>query len=181
MPRYVAFFGSINVGSNRITMADLRWALEREEFEEVETVVASGNVLFTHEDRPTPGLEDKLAHVLRHRFDIPSFAAVRDQAELAEAISGNPFAADGDPAKVHTLFLNGEADPDAFAKMQADWANRGPERIALGQRSLYLDYVDGVGQSKLSNAFIERRLGLRGTARNIRSLQRIMAKLAEGN
>lgn len=178
MPRYVAFFGSINVGSNRITMADLRWALEREDFEEVETVVASGNVLFTHEDRPTSGLEDKLAHVLRHRFDMASFAAVRDAAEVAEAINGNPFAAGGDAACVHTLFQSGQASDEAFAKMQADWATRGPEQLALGPRSLYIDYVNGVGQSMLSNAFIERRLGVRGTARNISSLKRILAKLA---
>ena len=46
MPRYVAFFGSINVGGNRLTMADLRWAFEREVLGQVETVVASGNVLF---------------------------------------------------------------------------------------------------------------------------------------
>ena len=49
MPRYVAFLGTINVGGNRLTMADLRAAFEREEFAKVETVVASGNVLF---DRP---------------------------------------------------------------------------------------------------------------------------------
>ena len=53
MPRYVAFLGSINVGTNRVGMAELRHALEREDFEEVETVVASGNVLFAHDDRPT--------------------------------------------------------------------------------------------------------------------------------
>ena len=46
MTRYVALLGSINVGGNRLLMADLREALEREEFEDVETVVASGNVLF---------------------------------------------------------------------------------------------------------------------------------------
>ena len=105
---------------------------------------------------------------------------MRDRDEVAEAISGNPFAAQGDPAKVHTLFMSGQADDAAFAKMQADWAGRGPERLALGPRSLYIDYVNGVGQSQLSNAFIERRLGQRGTARNIRSLQRILAKLEEG-
>ena len=150
MPRYVAFFGSINVGGNRITMADLRWALEREEFEGVETVVASGNVLFDH------------------------------AGEVAEAINGNPFAAGGDAARVHTLFQSGQASGEAFAKMEADWATRGPERLALGPRSVYIDYVNGVGGSSLSNAFIERRLGMRGTARNIRSLQRILAKLAQG-
>lgn len=46
MTRYVALFGSINVGGDRLKMADLRYALEREEFEGVETVVSSDNVLF---------------------------------------------------------------------------------------------------------------------------------------
>ena len=47
--RYVALLGSINGGGNRLKMADLRESLEREEFEDVETVVASGNVLFSHD------------------------------------------------------------------------------------------------------------------------------------
>jgi uncharacterized protein (DUF1697 family) len=178
MPRYVAFLGSINVSANRIGMAELRHALEREDFEEVETVVASGNVLFTHEDRPTEGLEDKLAHILRERFDIESFAAVRSRDELAGAITGNPFAANGDPSKVHTLFLSGEPGAGAFAGLLAAYQGRGPERLAIGPRSLYVDYVDGVGRSNLTSGFIERRLGCRGTARSINSLQRILAKMA---
>ena len=177
MPRYVAFFGSINVGANRVTMAELRHACEREGLEQVETVVASGNLLFAHDERPTAGLEDMLAHILRDRFDIASFAAVRSAAEVAEAITGNPFAATGDEAKVHTQFLDGEATPAAFADLAAAYAGRGPERLALGPRSLYIDYVDGVGGSRLTGDFIARRLGRRGTARNIRSLQRILAKM----
>lgn len=177
MSRYVALFGSINVGGNRVAMADLRRAFEREEFENVETVIASGNVLFDFSERPTAGLEDKLAWLLREYLEIESFAAVRSRDEIDHAISANPFAADGAENLVHTLFLSGEADPAAFAKLQADHATRGPERLALGDRSLYIDYVDGVGNSKLTNAFIERRLGCRGTARNIRSLRRILDKM----
>ena len=178
MPRYVALFSSINVGANRVAMADLRHAFEREEFEQVETVVASGNVLFAHDERPTEGLEDKLAHLMRDRFDIESFAAVRSAEEVAHAIAGNPFAADGDESRVHTMFLDGEANPDAFAQLAADHAARGPERLALGARSLYIDFVDGVGESRLTATFITRRLSRRGTARNIRSLKRILAKMA---
>jgi uncharacterized protein (DUF1697 family) len=176
MPRYIAFLGSINVGSNRLTMADLRYAFEREEFENVETVVASGNVLFDYDERPTQGLEDLLAHMMAERFDIETFAAVRNVAELREAVEGNPFAA-GDSARVHTLFLSGEPDGAAFARLAADHALRGPERLAMGPRSLYIDFVNGVGQSRLTNAFIERRLGVRGTARNMRSLRRILEKM----
>ena len=185
MPRYCAFLGSINVGGNRLTMADLRYAFEREDFENIETVVASGNVLFDYDERPTEGLEDLIGHMMAERFDMDSFAAVRSLAEVAEAISANPFAAAGDPApevlsRVHTLFLSGAPDAAAFARLAADHAARGPEQIAIGNRALYIDYVDGVGQSRLTNGFIERRLALRGTARNIRSLRRIHAKMAEG-
>lgn len=177
MSRYVAFFGSINVGANRVTMADLRWAFEREGFENVETVVASGNVLFDFDERPSEGLEDMLGHLMAERFDIASFAAVRTRDEVAEAISANPFAADGDEARVHTLFLSAQPDAGQFARLQADHAARGPERLAMGDRALYIDYVDGVGNSKLTNAFMERRLGCHGTARNIRSLRRILEKM----
>ena len=180
MARYVALLGSINVGGNRLLMADLRHALEREDFEEVETVVASGNVLFSHDERPTDGLSDKFAYVLRDRFDIDSFAAVRSRDELAAAIEGNPFRKAGEDKLVHTHFLEGQPSEAQFADLIATYAERGPEKLAPGDRALFVDYVDGVGTSKLTRAFIERKLGCRSTARNMRSLERILAKMDEG-
>ena len=177
MARYVAFFGSMNVGRNRLAMADLRRALEREDFENVETVIASGNVLFEHEDRPSEGLSEKLEFIVRERFEFESVVAVRNRNEVAAAIADNPFAADGEDNLVHTHFLERQPDPHDFETMKADWAERGPERLALGDRSLFIDYVEGVGDSKLSGAFIARRLGCRGTGRNMRSLARILEKL----
>lgn len=177
MPRYVAFFGSINVGSNRLSMADLRWAFEREGFENVETVVASGNVLFDFDERPTEGLEDLFAHMMAERFDIASFVAVRSRDEVGLAISANPFAEDGAENLVHTQFLGQQPSQAQFANLIAAYAGRGPERLALGERALYIDYVDGAGGSRLTGPFIERRLGCRGTARNLRSLRRIVEKM----
>jgi uncharacterized protein (DUF1697 family) len=177
VPRYIAFFGSINVGGNRVSMADLRWAFERDGFSGVETVVASGNVLFDYDERPTDGLEEKLGWLMRERFDIASFAAVRSREELVAAIGGNPFAADGAENLVHTHFLERAASEADFARLLADHAGRGRERLALGDRALYIDYVDGAGNSKLTGGFIERRLGCRGTARNLRSLRRILEKM----
>jgi len=179
MPRYVAFLGSINVGGNRLTMAELRGAMESEGFVNVETVVASGNVLFDHDERPTPGLEEKLEYLLRHRFGMRSIAAVRSRDEVAVAIAENPFAADGERALVHTMFLESDADPAQFRVLVADHAGRGAERLALGERALYIDYVDGVAGSRLTAPFIERRLDRRGTARSLRSLARVLAKLDE--
>lgn len=178
MPRYLALFGSINVGGNRLTMADLRAAFAAEGFTQVETVVASGNVLFDHPERPNEGLEEKLGLMMRHRFGMESVALVRSRDGLAAAIAENPFAADGEEKYVHTLFLDGPLDPEGFARLEAD--RTGPERLAAGDRALHIDYAAGVAESKLVGAFIERRLGRRGTARNLRSMKRILAKMDEG-
>ena len=177
MTRYVALFGSLNVGGNRLKMADLRHAFEREEFEDVETVVASGNVLFSFDDRPTDGLEELFSHMMRERFDMDSFVAVRTQDEIRVAIEGNPFAAGGAENLVHTQFLGCQPTEAQFQTLVADHQGRGAERLALGDRALFIDYVDGAGNSKLTGGYIARRLGCDGTARNIRSLRRILEKM----
>ena len=178
MTRYCAFFAAINVGGNRLTMADLRYAFAREEFENVETVVASGNVLFDFDERPTEGLEELFAYMMRDRFDIDSFVAVRTPDEVRAAIEGNPFAGTGEDKFVHTHFLGGQPTKAQFDRLLADHAGRGEERIAPGERCLFVDYAGGTGSSRLTGDFITRRLGHRGTARNVRSLARILAKMA---
>lgn len=177
MPRYCAFFGSINVGGNRLKMADLRYVLEREDFENVETVVASGNVLFEYDDRPTDGLEDMFAWIMREHFDIASFVAVRARDEVRRAIEDNPFTGTNEDKFVHTHFLGGQPEQDRFDAMLAIYAGRGDEKIALGDRSIYIDFGTGVADSKLTGPFLERRLGFPGTARNVRSLARILEKM----
>jgi uncharacterized protein (DUF1697 family) len=178
MPRFVALFGSINVGGNRLTMAELRAAFEAEGFTNVETVVASGNVLFDHPERPDEGLEEKLMLMMRDRFGMESAALVRSRDGLASTIAENPFTADGEEQFVHTMFLDGPVDFDAFAALLA--GHDGPERVAAGDRAVHIDYVEGAGRSKLNGRVIERRLGRKGTARNLRSMRRIVAKMDEG-
>src|SRR5690606_27385116 len=150
MTRYAAFFASINVGGNRLKMAELRKALEREDFADVETVVASGNVLFSHDERPSEGLAEKIAHVVREKFGIDTFAAVRSRDELAMAIENNPFAEGGEEKLVHTIFLEGELDKAAFDAFAAGYD--GPERLAAGKREFFVDFCEGVARSKLDPA-----------------------------
>ena len=177
MHRYIALLGSINVGGNRLKMTDLRDALEREDFAEVETVVASGNVMFAHDERPTDGLAQKIAHIVADRFGIETFAIVLDKAGLSAALAENPFVDDGEEKLVHVDFLTAQPSPEQFARLQADHAGRGPERLAPGTRALHIDYVEGVGRSRLTGEFIARRLGCDGTARNVRSIRRMIAKM----
>lgn len=177
MTRYVALLGSINVGGNRLKMTELREALEREDFEDVETVVASGNVLFSHDERPSEGLAEKIAYVVKDRFGIDTFAAVRSRDELAAAIADNPFREDGEARFVHTIFLDQPLDREPFEAFAKSYA--GPERLAAGEREFYVDFVDGVARSMLDLAMKKAKVlaGRRATARSVRSLQRILDKM----
>lgn len=176
MPQYVALLGSINVGGNRLKMDELRAALEEDGFARVQTVVASGNVLFEHDKAPDAALAERIATVVKDRFGIDSFAAVRTKAELQASIADNPFARDGEAKFVHTVFLAEPLDRapfEAFAK-----AYDGPERLAPGTREYFVDYAEGVARSKLDPAMTKAKIiKCRATARNVRSLQRMLDKM----
>ncbi|OYW45446.1 MAG: hypothetical protein B7Z33_06265 [Sphingomonadales bacterium 12-68-11] len=172
--RYVALLGSINVGGNQLKMAELRAALEDEGLANVATVVASGNVLFDHAGAADAKLEAQIAQIVKDRFGIDTFAAVRCRDELAAAIADNPFRADGEAKFVHTVFLDHPLDRDSFEGFAK--AYEGPERLAPGKREFFVDYAEGVGRSKLDPAMAKAKIlkGWRATARNVRSLQRML-------
>ena len=178
MTRYVALLGSINVGGNRLKMADLKVALEEHGFANVATVVASGNVLFEHARAGEAKLEGEIADIVKDRFGIDSLAIVRTAGEVRSAIDDNPFHGDGEDRFVHSIFLDGQPTQDSFDALLAEHRDKGGERLAIGPRVLYLDYVHGVGVSSLTGPFLQRRLGVRGTARNMTSLKRIHEKMS---
>jgi uncharacterized protein (DUF1697 family) len=177
MARSVAFLGSINVGGNRLKMADLKVALEDAGLAQVGTVVASGNVLFDPQGRSAAQAEALIAEILADKFGLDVLVTVRSRDEVGAAIANNPFHGEGEDKFVHTHFLERQPTQAQFDKLVADHAGRGSERLALGERMLFLDYGNGVADSKLTGAFMERRLESRGTARNMRSLKRILEKM----
>ncbi len=180
MARLLGLLGSINVGGNRIRMVDLKTALEEAGLKEVSTVAASGNVIFT--DDRDPGVLEHLLHaVIDRRFGFASCAMVRTANEVRAAIDDNPFHGTlpqhGSDKMVHSIFLSAQPDRAAADALIAEHANKGSERLALGDRVLFLDYVHGVGVSDLGNKTLEKRLGVKGTARNMNSLKNILAKM----
>jgi uncharacterized protein (DUF1697 family) len=178
MPRYVALLGSINVGGNRLKMADLKAAMEADGFENVATVVASGNVLFDHPRADDAKLGGEIEALVKKQFGIDTIAAVRTGAELESVVAESPFAEKGADKFVHVHFLTDQPTNAQFARLAEDHEERGKEKLAPGTRALHIDFVDGVAGSKLTGAFIEKRLGCKGTARNLRSIKRIIEKFA---
>lgn len=177
MPLYVSLLGSINVGGNRVKMADLAEAVANAGFENATTVAASGNVIFDHRKGDVSALAGRIAKTIEETFGIASLVVVCDREDIASAIDDNPFHGDGQDKFVHSIFLDCQPSQADFDALVAEHRAKGGERLALGKRVLYLDYVHGVGVSSLTGPFLKRRLGCRGTARNMTSLKRILAKM----
>lgn len=176
MTRYLALLGSINIGGNRVKMVDLKAALAKEGLKELETVAASGNVILTDAREPFL-IEMQLEQILADRFGFKSCVMVRTRGEVQEAIDDNPFLGVGSDKMVHSIFLSDQPQPGRFEDFFEERKSKGDERLALGDRVLYLDYVHGVSASDITGRLLERRLGVKGTARNMNSLKNILGKM----
>jgi uncharacterized protein (DUF1697 family) len=178
---HIALLRGVNVvGKTMVAMSDLREVLEEMGFADVRSLLQSGNLVFRSERRlASVSLERMLEAATAQRLgrDSPVYI-VRSPAEWRTVIDGNPFpaAAKRDPAHLLVMFLKTPAAASNVKALQA--AIRGPETVRAIGRQLYVIYPDGVGQSKLTHALIERHLGTRTTGRNWNTVLKLAALVA---
>nr|WP_281494596.1 DUF1697 domain-containing protein [Qipengyuania sp. S6317L1] len=168
--------GSINIGGNRVKMVDLKAAMARAGFGEVTTVAASGNVILD-DDREPKAVEAAIETLLKDQFGFKSCVMLRTQGEVRSAIEDNPFRGIGSDKMVHSIFLADDPAPGLFEAFEQERKAKGDETLSIGPRVLYLNYVHGVSNSDITGKLLERRLGVRGTARNMNSLKNILGKM----
>jgi uncharacterized protein (DUF1697 family) len=167
MASYIALLRGINVGGNRlIAMSELREFLEAAGCERPRTLLQSGNLVFGSQKRTGAAVEKWLEAEAAKRLHLTMEIFVRTPEEWREIIARNPFRdeAKRTPALVHVIALKHAPSKPAVAALQA--AIVGREVIVAGSRHLYAMYPDGAGQSRLTAAVIDAKLGTRCTARN---------------
>lgn len=91
MPRYIAFLRAINVGGHTVTMVALREHFEALGFDEVETFIASGNVIFSSESRSAAALQKRIETRLLKSLGYEVRTFLRTDAELAKIACYKPF------------------------------------------------------------------------------------------
>jgi uncharacterized protein (DUF1697 family) len=166
---YIAFIRGINVGGrNMLRMSDLKDLCMSLGFDGVQTLLQSGNVVFNAARKP---VVKEIEEAIRKRAGLDVKVVVRSAAELRKVIAANPFDPVCEAGRLIVMFLDREASAEAIAKLRKAYA--GPEEIHGGGRELYIDYVDGMGRSKLTNTLIERTLGVVATARNWNTVMRL--------
>jgi len=178
MTAFVALLRAVNVGGNNlIRMADLKALCEDLGFGNVVTLLQSGNVVFTARGSDK-AVAAKLAGAIEKSRGFRPAVIVRTTAEIADTIAMNPFKteAKSSPRFLVVAFLGGPPEKDAAARIAAVKGDKG-ERLRLAGRELYIHYPGGQGTSKVTNALLERALGVPATARNWNTVTKLAAMM----
>lgn len=182
MSEYAALLRGINVGGKkRLKMADLRALFESMGFIGVQTLLQSGNVIFT---TPAEEAEDalrlRIEAGIRSQFGFESRILLRDRAQLGALVAAHPFTAAqlAEPAKILVSFLNISPAPADLEGMRTGWD--GPEIFYSSGRELLIFFPDGMGRSKLDNGLIERRLKVISTGRNWNTVRKLYDAITPG-
>lgn len=179
--RYVAFLRAINVGGRIVKMDELRRLVSAAGFLDVETFIASGNVVFSTAMTSTAAMEQTIEQALQNGlgYAVPSF--VRSLAEVADAAARRPFpeaevSAAGGACAV--AFLRGPLDAAGrrgLAALQSEI-----DRFVAHGREVYWLSTTSQGQSKLTLVKFERALGQQATMRSMVSAGKLAAKHCRG-
>ena len=178
MARQIALLRGINLGSrNRVSMPDLRAALGEAGYEDVATLVQSGNIVLIGAKKPKT-LEREISKLVLDEFGVEAATVVRTRDELAGVIERNPIP-DGPsiPKLFQVTFFSGRARRGGASRSSPSRTSATSGSRSIG-REAYAWHPDGIQKSKLAR---ELGKGLRGdgTARNWNTVTKLL-ELADG-
>lgn len=180
MNRYIAFLRAINVGGHTVKMDVLRRLFEDEGMSNVETFIASGNIIFSHAARKTPALEQKIERCLKAALGYEVVTFIRSAGEVAAAAAHEPFPAAefAAGAALYISFL--KQAPDAATRRNMLALNSAIHEFHFHERELYWLRRKQLGDEVYSGDNIERALKGRTTIRSVSTVRKLAAKYATG-
>ena len=165
----------INVGGHAIIKMDALRALYASlKFENPQTYVQSGNVIFKTNERDLALIAKRIQQSIEKKFACRPEVILRTAAELRSVIAKNPFAkrANIEPNKLLVTFL--ACDPGKEARENLREQKFAPEELHVADRELYIYFPNGIGKSKLPWSRLDKILQTPGTGRNWNSVTKML-------
>jgi uncharacterized protein (DUF1697 family) len=176
MAKYVAFLKAINVGGHVVKMETLRELFSGLKFANVETFIASGNVIFDTKAAPDQKLEQKIEKHLEKALGYQVGTFVRSIEEIHAVSVYQPFSADAVKAAhvVNAGFLRGSLSANVIEQVLGFRTDVDDFHVH-GREAYWLCRVPHT-ETKVSAKKFERALGGPVTWRNINTVVRLAAK-----
>ena len=181
MKNYISLLRGINVsGQKKIKMEELRALYEGLGFENVQSYIQSGNVLFSGTETKISVLTKKIVEAIQHKYGFEVELFITSKKELKAIISKNPFIKNED-IDIKALYVSFLSDkPDAALVKTLDPFKAPEEAFIIDKQSIYLYLANGAGRTKLTNNLFERKLKLSATTRNWRTVNKLLDMVTSG-
>jgi uncharacterized protein (DUF1697 family) len=176
MPKHVALLRAINVGGHTVKMDYLRSLFAAMGFSNVETFIASGNVIFDSPSKDGPALERKIEKHLQPTLGYEVKTFVRTVSEMAAVANYKPFSES--ELNAHTLYVGFAADKPSDQSKQKllSFICEVDDLHVHGREVFWLCRAKMMSDSKFSGALAEKILGMQATFRNSTTVRKIAAK-----
>ena len=174
--RVVALLRGINVaGKNLISMPDLVRALEKAGHHAVETYIQSGNVFFDSEG-PRVDVERAVQDVIKDRFKLTIPTIARTAVDWKKLCTAAQFedAQRERPKFLHVGLAKQKLNPSV---VEALMAKATTERVEIHGETIFIDFFEGAGRSKLTPSVIDKAAGSAVTLRNWNTTLEIARRL----
>ena len=172
--KYISILRGINVsGQKKIKMADLKALYESLGFDHVATYIQSGNVIFKSKKKKIE-LSAIIEQAIEKQYGFYVPVLIRSVKEMGKVIDNCPFNSldlEENCTKVLVTFLESVPTKSGLNKLME--YVKAPEELVSKGSEIYLYCPNGYGKSKLSNNFLEQKLGLTATTRNWKSVVKL--------
>ncbi|OGU56465.1 MAG: hypothetical protein A2X64_03380 [Ignavibacteria bacterium GWF2_33_9] len=172
MNKKIALLRGINVGGKRIIlMPELKLLCENLGWEQVETFIQSGNIIF-NSNQDIFELEKclEIAIMGKYGFDVP--VIIRSSSELQDAIDRNPFFdGNADIDGLALTFLKNKSTKENEEKTKS--YNYEPDKFIIVGKNVFLRIQGNYHLTKYTNNFFEKKLNTEATTRNWKTVLKL--------
>ncbi len=170
MTRCVVLLRAVNVGGAKLPMAELRELATDLGATEVSTFIASGN-LICEPPKDVKAFGSALEKAIQSKYGFFRECIIRTPAELTKERENYRFYID-DPKNGHIVFLLEKPKKAAIEKARE--IETGADRWEVIGREMHIRYDHGAGRSDMNGPAIGKALGVPGTSRNLRTVEKLI-------
>ncbi|MEE6167190.1 MULTISPECIES: DUF1697 domain-containing protein [unclassified Mycolicibacterium] len=170
MPRYAIFLRGVNVGGVNLKMAEVAKTFTEAGFDNVKTILASGNVLLDSRSG-AKAVRSAAERALRDAFGYEAWVLVYDVDELRAVSDDYPFERE---VEGHHSYITFVSDADALDELAA--LEPGPEeKMQRGDGVLYWQVArNATLDSTIGKTMGKKRYKSSTTTRNLRTVEKVL-------
>ncbi len=135
MAKHIAFLKAINVGEHKIKMDHVKKLFEKMDFENVETVIVSRNVVFETKTKNSVFIKKKIEIELEKSLGYKVATFIRTTNEIEEIFEFKPVLKsdlDNDQNSLYVGFFDRQPGKDSQKKLQSFWYSSKSFRKSIG-------------------------------------------------